>query len=55
VYNYIKEIRLQQGKFSQVKLKIEATGIGHVSMSTLTYHDITLHGQKLPTKCRATP
>lgn len=55
VYNYIKEIKLQQGKFNHVKLKVEATSIGYVSMSTVTYHDIVLHGQRLPAKYRATP
>ncbi|HZS09111.1 MAG TPA: hypothetical protein VFD58_30030 [Blastocatellia bacterium] len=53
VYNYIKEIKLTQGKFNHVKIKFECTGIGYCSVSTLTYHDITLHGQKLPTKYRA--
>ena len=55
VYNFIKEIRLQQGKFNHVKLKVEAAGIGYVSMSTVTYHDIILHGQRLPNKYRAAP
>lgn len=53
VYNYIKEIRLQQGKFNHVKVKIEATSIGYASLSTYTYHDIILHGQRLPSKYRA--
>jgi Ubiquitin-activating enzyme E1 FCCH domain len=53
VYNYIKDIKLRQGRFNHVKVRVEATGIGYVSVSTLTYHDIILHGQRLPSKYRA--
>jgi hypothetical protein len=53
VYNYIKEMKLVQGKFSEVKMRIEATGIGYVSMSGYTFHDIILYETKLPTRYRA--
>lgn len=53
VYNYVKEIRLTQGKFQRAKLKVEATSIGYASVSTYTYFDIILNQAKLPTKYRA--
>lgn len=53
VYNYIKAIKLTQGKFYEVKVKVECTAIGYCSVSTLTYHDILLYGPKLPQRYRA--
>lgn len=53
VYNFIKEMKLIQGKFNEVKLRIEAAGIGYVSMSGYTFHDIILYETKLPSRYRA--
>jgi hypothetical protein len=53
VYNYQKEIKLTNGKFQNVKVKITATGLGYASMSTLTYFDIIHNQAKLPTRYRA--
>jgi hypothetical protein len=52
VYNYIKEIKLTQGKFYEVKVKFEATALGYCSVSKYTYHDILLKGFKLPLRYR---
>jgi hypothetical protein len=52
VYNYIKEIKLTQGKFYEVKVKFEFTAIGYGSVSKYTYHDILLKGHKLPLRYR---
>jgi hypothetical protein len=54
VYNYTKEIRLQNGKFQYVKFKVEATAIGYASVSTYNFFDIIQNAQKLPQKYRAT-
>lgn len=53
VYNYVKEIKLRNGRFDKRKLKFEAEGIGYVSVSTITDYDIILNQAKLPTKYRA--
>ncbi|MEW6126727.1 MAG: hypothetical protein AB1757_06790 [Acidobacteriota bacterium] len=53
VYNYIKEIRLIQGKFREVKIKFECTSIGYCSVSSYTFNDILTYVNKLPTRYRA--
>ncbi len=53
IYHYIKEIKLQNGKFLNRKVKYKANGIGYVSVSTQTDYDIILNQQKLPQKYRA--
>jgi hypothetical protein len=53
VYNYTKEIRLQNGRYQYVKLKVEATSIGFASVSTYTFLDIIENQSKLPTKYRS--
>jgi hypothetical protein len=55
VYNYQKEIKLSNGKFQYAKVKFQATGIGHASVSTYTFFDIILNATKLPSKYRAAP
>ena len=52
VYNYIKEIRLTQGKFYEVKIKYEATGVGYCSVSKQIHDDILLRGSKPPLRYR---
>lgn len=54
VYNYIKEIKLQQSKFSIVKVKFEVTNVGYCSVSSYTFHDIITFEEKLPIKYRTT-
>ena len=54
VYNYIKEIKLTQDKFYEVKIRFECTALGFCSVSSYTYHDILLKGFKLPPRYRAT-
>lgn len=53
VYHYLKEIRLQQDKFYQVKRRFVATAVGHCSISSYMDYDIRLYGPKLPSKYRA--
>ena len=53
VYNYIKEIKLTQGKFREVKIKFEATAIGYSSVSSYTFNDILSYVEKLPSRYRA--
>lgn len=53
VYNYIKEIKLRNGKFKYVKIKFEATGLGYASISTYTFFDIISNQTKLPNKYRS--
>lgn len=53
VYHYIKEIKLQVGKFFSRKVKYQATGIGYVSVSTQTDYDIIINQTKLAQKYRA--
>jgi hypothetical protein len=53
VYNYTKEIRLSNGRYQYVKLKVEATKIGFASVSTYTFFDIIENQAKLPTKYRS--
>ncbi len=53
VYNYIKEIKLQQGKFREVKVRYEATGLGYASVSAHTFKDILTYPIKLPARYRA--
>lgn len=53
VYNYQKEIRLTNGRYQYVKLKISATGIGFASVSTYTFFDIIENQAKLPSKYRS--
>jgi len=52
VYNYIKEIRLGIGRYREVKLKFVCTGIGYVSVSSYTFHDIINYPAKLPFRYR---
>lgn len=54
VYNYTKEIKLQNGKFQFVKLRVVATLIGYASVSGYTFFDIIQNAMKLPQKYRAT-
>jgi hypothetical protein len=53
VYNYIKEIKLVQGKFREIKIKFECTGLGYCSVSSYTFKDILTYPIKLPTRYRA--
>lgn len=53
VYNYIKEIKLQNGKFQYVKFKVVAAELGYASVSSYTFFDITSNQTKLPQKYRA--
>ncbi len=53
VYNYTKEIRLRNGRYQYVKLKVEATKIGFASVSTYTFFDIINNQAKLPSKYRS--
>jgi hypothetical protein len=52
VYNFIKEIKLTNGRFKYLKIRFEVTGIGYASVSTITYFDIINNQQKLPAKYR---
>lgn len=52
-YNYERELSFSQGKFDRVKIKFEALGLGHASVSTHLYHDIRIKSQKRPTKYRS--
>jgi len=52
VYNYIKEIKLTQGKFYEVKIRYEATGIGYLSVSKYIHDDLLLKGSKPPLRYR---
>jgi hypothetical protein len=54
VYNYIKEIRLRQGRFREVKIKFEATAVGPCSVSSYTHHDVIIYPAKLPLRYRDT-
>jgi len=51
-YNYDKTINIADklNKFQRIKLKIEATGLGYVSISELQYYDIRSKELKSPTK-----
>jgi hypothetical protein len=53
VYNFIKEIKLTNGRFKYVKVRFEAAAIGYASVSTITYFDILNNQAKLPQKYRA--
>jgi hypothetical protein len=53
VYHYLKEIRLTQGKFWDVKVRFEALRLGYVSVSKFVHQDILVYGAKLPTRYRA--
>lgn len=52
-HHYLKELRLTAGKFQKVKLRIKATAIGYASVSSYTYQDILLYGERLPQKYRS--
>lgn len=45
-YHYKKEFRVRSDRFDEVKIRVEATDIGYVSISTLDYFDIQKYGQK---------
>ena len=53
-YNYDKTINIADklNKFQRIKLKIEATGLGYVSISELQYYDIRSKELKSPIKYR---
>lgn len=51
-YNYVRKIKLQLDKFDRIKMKIEPTGIGYMSMSMNKFKDIRVKQQKLPKKYR---
>jgi len=52
-YNYVKEIRLSQGKFEKCKVRVEATKLGWFDISEIRYHDILRYNHKLPYQYRS--
>lgn len=54
--NYEREFKyneLQLGQFEKIKIKFEALGIGHASVSRINYLDLRIKGGKIPLKYRA--
>ena len=49
---YLRRIKIRSliDKFERVKVKYVATGIGYASISEQEFHDISLHGQRIPNK-----
>lgn len=53
-YDYVREFRVNSGRFDRAKLRIEAVGVGYASVSELEYYDITGYGQKNLKRFRTT-
>lgn len=51
-YHYKREIKLDTSKFSEVKIKFEATGIGWASVSMYRFQDIIRKNAKIAQKYR---
>ena len=51
-FPYVCPISVRLDKFMRRKIKLEAKGIGYVSVSAITDHDIRVHEAKLPRKYR---
>ena len=52
VYYYEHAIRLSLGKFNRAKLKVQATGVGYVSVDGYTWFDLRRAGKKILSKYR---
>lgn len=53
-FHYLRELRVRSDKFDQAKIKVVATGVGYVSMSTINYYDIQVFGKKNILRYRST-
>jgi hypothetical protein len=51
-YHYMRELKINQEKFYQIKLKFEAYGIGYVSITQYQLRDVRGKWQKLPVRYR---
>lgn len=51
-FHYLASFNLRLDKFMKRKIRFVATGIGYVSISAYTYHDVRVHQAKLPSKYR---
>lgn len=51
-YNYYAEIKLSTPKFRKRTIKLQATGIGYVSVNLLNDYDVRLFPARLPAKYR---
>lgn len=51
-YHYMRELKINQDKFYQIKLKFEASSIGYASITQQQWRDIRGKYQKLPSKYR---
>jgi hypothetical protein len=53
-FNYVREFRVRSSKFDQVKVRIEATAAGYMSVSQIDFYDIQTFGQKNVLRYRQT-
>jgi len=51
-YHYMRELKINQEKFYQIKLKFEASGIGYASVTQYQLKDVRGKWQKLPVRYR---
>lgn len=51
-YHYLREFRIDSGKFERCKIKYEALGLGYASVSTERYKDIRSKGNKVAERYR---
>lgn len=51
-YHYLREIKLRQSKFGDLKIRVEATGIGWASVSLLSYKDIRIKENRISSRYR---
>ncbi len=51
-YPYVRQLNVNLSRFDERKIKIVAEGIGYVSISEITDHDIRLRSARIPLKYR---
>ena len=51
-YHYMRELKINQDKFYQIKIRFKTNKIGYASISQYQWKDVRIKPQKLPTRYR---